>query len=623
MGPMLPDGSGGAYMAWIEFGDGSDPSNPDAYVQHLRMDGTIDPSWPALGLRICDVDGRKQPAGLEDDGNGGFIVVWADYRNPPPDSSDAYEVYARRITSVGVAAPGWPVEGSRVSAVRTAWPILTCSDGAGGVYIAWQTPYVPYVGEDGVRIQRINASGQIAPGWPLDGIVGADPPYEQYARALIADGSGGAHLLWDANSGGHSHAIRFTPEGGVSPGWPNEGIDVSQELSFGMTGAPLPDGGLIVFWAPNGGAYPAELLKAKQISSSGAVAPGWPSTGVTISTRGANQPLTCAATSDGGAVVAWARFEPEGVAVYAQKVNPDGAIPAGWDPDGVFILRSVAYTQEISISSDEDGGAYVCWEGGQSPPNVSGGISALHLLASGVHAPGWPTSGLPISAPQSAGHGPAIAVAPPGGAIVAWSGYDFDLARSSVRAQRLSPSGPESFSIGLVESNVLSDRVRLRWRPRPRAELPVMVQRRMETEGWHDLTALQPDLSGEYFLEDREVTPGAAYQYRLSVSAGGSVRTFGDAGVIVPWLQLAIRAATVQRSADGPSVSVEIPRASIARVSLIDLHGRTVAAANVGHGGPGVHPIQLRGKTRLSAGVYFILLEQSGERTTKRLVLLH
>lgn len=624
MGPILPDGSGGAYLAWAEYREDSDPSNPDAYVQHLRMDGTIDPSWPASALRICDVDGRKSPAGLESDGNGGFIVVWSDYRNPPPDSSYAYELYAKRISSAGVIAPGWPAGGLRVSGVKTSWPVLTCSDGAGGIYIGWQTPYVsPYGDEGGVWIQRITVNGEVAPGWPLDGIVGADPPYGQYPRALIADGSGGVFLLWDADSGGHSHAIRFTSEGAVSPGWPNDGIDFSQEYSFGGTGAVLPEGGLIAFWAPTGGVYPPDVLKATRISPEGLVAPGWPSTGVTISTRGANEPLACTATSDGGATVAWARFEPGEVALYAQKVAADGTIPPGWDPDGVFILSSPAYSQEIAIVSDESGGAYICWEGGQSAPYGSTGVSAQHLLASGVPAPGWPTSGLPLSSPQSSGHSPAIAVASPGGAIVAWSGYDFGLAKSSIRAQRLSPSGPESFSIGLVESDGRSDRVRLRWRPRPRAESPLMVQRRMEAEGWQDLTVLQPDASGDYFLEDRAVTPGVTYDYRLSVSVEGTVRTFGDASVTVPRLQLAIRAATVQRSASGPSVAIEIPTGAAARVSLIDLHGRTVSAVDAGSNGPGVHPIQLPGAARLAAGVYFMVLEQAGHRVTKRLVLLH
>jgi len=88
----VPDGSGGAYLAWM---DGfSDPLGFDLVAQHLDSAGAA--QWPGHGVVVTASPGVQNHPQVLSDGGRGLIVAWQDYRNDP----DIPDLYAQRISEV-------------------------------------------------------------------------------------------------------------------------------------------------------------------------------------------------------------------------------------------------------------------------------------------------------------------------------------------------------------------------------------------------------------------------------------------------------------------------------------------------------------------------------------------
>ena len=89
------------------------------------------------------------------------------------NAPDQFDVYVQRVTASGMIAPGWPGDGVPVCTnpeIQDAVGIAP--DGAGGVYVAWQDTrdyFVDFHRRD-IYLQRVTHDGSIPPGWSLDGI---------------------------------------------------------------------------------------------------------------------------------------------------------------------------------------------------------------------------------------------------------------------------------------------------------------------------------------------------------------------------------------------------------------------------------------------------------------------
>jgi hypothetical protein len=86
---LLPDGSGGAYVAWREADAMHDRR---VRVSRLAADGRAAPGWPATGLTIEPPLGNVRPR-LVTDGEGGAIVV----ADPDPNQSGS-AAFALRVS---------------------------------------------------------------------------------------------------------------------------------------------------------------------------------------------------------------------------------------------------------------------------------------------------------------------------------------------------------------------------------------------------------------------------------------------------------------------------------------------------------------------------------------------
>src|SRR5262249_20575144 len=140
---------GGAFVEWIYY----DRIPEYVHVMHHFGDGTVriaDPTgFGGLGLppRACA------------DGDAGAFVSWG-----------GWGVQLQHVSSSDAVDPHWPTDGIQLSSFpEVESPAGLCSDGAGGVFVAWLEQHGG--ANDQCMIQHVTDSSAIAPGWPAGGLI--------------------------------------------------------------------------------------------------------------------------------------------------------------------------------------------------------------------------------------------------------------------------------------------------------------------------------------------------------------------------------------------------------------------------------------------------------------------
>ncbi|HET9952760.1 MAG TPA: FlgD immunoglobulin-like domain containing protein [Candidatus Eisenbacteria bacterium] len=93
---IVADNSGGAIIGW----DDARAGFRQVYAQRLTSSGAS--LWAANGLLIATAAGQRNLRTAVEDGMGGCIFAWEDFRNAPTT-----DIYAYRVTSIGTAVEGW------------------------------------------------------------------------------------------------------------------------------------------------------------------------------------------------------------------------------------------------------------------------------------------------------------------------------------------------------------------------------------------------------------------------------------------------------------------------------------------------------------------------------------
>src|SRR5262245_30959566 len=132
--------------------------------------------WSPSGVRLCQSGCPGGQARLATDGQGGAFIVWGDERV----FSNELDVYLQRITAAGDIAPGWPVEGLPVCAIPAYQdPFAISSDGGTGVLIVWYDHRDAALTGQDLYAQHVLGDGTFAPGWPQYGApVSRGPDYQ-------------------------------------------------------------------------------------------------------------------------------------------------------------------------------------------------------------------------------------------------------------------------------------------------------------------------------------------------------------------------------------------------------------------------------------------------------------
>ena len=190
---VVTDGAGGGFTVWLDYRN--DPnllSSADIYVQKINAAGRT--LLQKNGIVLCDATSNQQvPEGISD-GAGGLIVVWRDDRDIFSD------IYAQRLNSLGERI--WENNGVSVCAAegeqRKPFLIPAGSDGAIVYWLDYREDY-GNVTHDAIYAQQIDGDGKAV--WALNGIPVCTADGSQTTPRAVADGAGGAVIVWTDSRG--------------------------------------------------------------------------------------------------------------------------------------------------------------------------------------------------------------------------------------------------------------------------------------------------------------------------------------------------------------------------------------------------------------------------------------
>jgi hypothetical protein len=321
-GGAISDGAGGAIVVW------SDPraGARDVYALRITGTGTVAAGWTAGGTALCTATGVQDYPRAVADGVGGAIVVWSDTR------SGGLDLYATRVTADGALAPGWDAGGRPVCVAAGAQvEAAIVPDGAGGAFIAWRDARDFGTQGDDLYAQRLLPNGTIAPGWAADGEPVCVAANSQSGPRLAADGSGGLLVCWidERNvdvTAFDLYAQRLDADGQIAPGWTADGLALCGADSDQDAPVCAGDGagGFYAAWVDYRNQYVSDPY-ALRMTGAGAVGPGWNPDGEPVCAAGGEQyALAAVADGAGGMLVAWEDDRGTSTDLFLHRVTPDG-----------------------------------------------------------------------------------------------------------------------------------------------------------------------------------------------------------------------------------------------------------------------------------------------------------
>lgn len=183
---------------------------------------------------------------------------------------------------------------------------------------------------------------------------------------------------------------------------------------------------------------------------------------------------------------------------------------------------------------------------------------------------------------------------------------------------------PTAVTASLISAEGQPDRALLTWAVGGERGIVATVERRVGSGAWSAIATASPDGSGRIVYEDRDVTAGARYGYRLAIVASGGPMWAGEAWVEIPsaWT-LALGGFRPNPAGRGDlSIAFTLANGHRATLELYDVAGRRVFGREVGSLGPGNHLVRLDEARRLNPGVYLVRLEQDSRSIKTKAALL-
>ena len=375
-------------------------------------------AWQPQGDPLGDGFRPQEVAALLPDGAHGAFVVRVPSVLPGPDG-----LHAHRVTSAGEAWPGWPDSGVAFASnlINFVQDVSVCSDGAGGLFVAWTGQTVQRVSN--TFVTRIAQDGTFAPGWTGNGKqVGDGPGFDRYPR-VVPDGSGGVLVVWARFAAPPAYpivALRLTGTGSTAPAWPDTGVWLSGKPELKFLSAVVPDGsgGAIAAWL-------GQRIGLQRVTSTGSIAPGWAADGIPAGSGPDTQGSPwLAPASEGGTFVGWndsrdTVVEPRS-AVFLLQIAGDGSIAGGWPADGLRISNPLGSMGDLV--ADGSGGVYVAWLGTLAGPLSPPAVRISRVTGAGSPSTGWPAAGVSattLASPAEAG--PRLAALSDGAVLETWA----------------------------------------------------------------------------------------------------------------------------------------------------------------------------------------------------------
>ncbi|HET7224212.1 MAG TPA: FlgD immunoglobulin-like domain containing protein [Candidatus Eisenbacteria bacterium] len=509
------------------------------------------PNNPARNLAVCTATQYQAEVVACSDGAGGMIVAWSDRRSGTAD------VYAQRVSATGALL--WAADGVAVcnAPLDQSAPAIT-SDGAGGAILAWQD------GRSGfwdLYAQRIDGSGAAL--WDANGVAVCTVAGDQTAPHLDSDGAHGAFVCWQDGRAGSEHEFGQWLDASGAARWTANGLSLQSSLT-----APL-----FVVGDGAGGAFFAWDGYAQHVLQNGSQQ--WGTGGYPIM----NGPVQAMVADDAGGFIVYGGQE-------LQHATSTGALP--WTYAGIAI--AVPAGSAIALACDSAGTAVLAWA-------QNGDIDAARVGPARVTR--W-VAGV-CSAPGAQG-APRVTRDGQGGTLLAWQdARDATFDGNDLYAQRLSSTGAPLWAANGVAVSVA-----------PRDQDP---------------PALLPDGGGGVFAAwtDHRSDVGDVYAEWLNASGvpGGSALAAPPPGGSN---ELALSAPGPSPTRAGARMRLALPLAAPVRVSVSDAQGRRVRAWDAGVLAAGTHELAWDGRDQagrpVAPGVWLVSVEAAGQSRSGRIVVL-
>jgi hypothetical protein len=361
---------------------------------------------------------------------------------------------------------------------------VICSDGAGGMYVAWGDardgaglPFPYYLDYAHIRLLRLTAQGDPYPGWPVEGLV-VSAPSEQQRPSVVADGAGGVYVSHRDLTISVTHV---RGDGTFAPGWTREGVEVSTLFIYADNSRMVLDGGGGVFVKFED--LSNSVMGLQHVLASGIVDPLWPSAGRQLGTA---QDGDIVSDGAGGCY-----------ATYRTQLVPFGPSVIGvnrFSVDGVVPVKLAEGTAEA-----EPGRVHLVWSG------VEASAAESHVERRSAPGGEWQALGTPTARGRDALEYDDLSAE-------AGARYDYRLVRGSeVLSEEVSVTVPAAASFALAgatpnpaPANAVSVSLSLTGAGAARLEVYDLAGRR---EYARALTGLAPGHHA-VALADARLTPG-------------------------------------------------------------------------------------------------------------------
>lgn len=293
--------------------------------------------------------------GYAPDGAGGFLHA---YRQGYGGST--FSLRSAHVDAGGVLFPGAGQIGYAVDSAFSR-PTALAAEG-GGAWYAWS--------RGGVRVMRVDATGQKSADWPLRGwrVPGLPVPQSIGTGLWLApDGAGGVFV---SVADSVMRVQRVGPDTTIAPGWPAAGLQLRLPGAavFGdprTTIVPSGTGGFFAAWIEGSGPYD---LRLQRFSLAGARDPAWPAAGLHLGVASSalrSWMFRCFPGPDGDVTVTWVDDDGSGQAlVYAIRVLADGSLASGYAAGPKLLAALDLYlirpaTLGVAICPGRNGGLLV------------------------------------------------------------------------------------------------------------------------------------------------------------------------------------------------------------------------------------------------------------------------
>jgi hypothetical protein len=264
------------------------------------------------------------------------------------------------------------------------------------------------------------------------------------AVTSVPDGANGQYVAWADSRDGESdlYLTRITNNGALASGWPATGVAVCTAPGRQIEAALFPDGanGVLIGWEDFRSSELTADAYAQRVNSAGVVQ--WTANGVKV-LDGAlvENNVTGAPDGTGGVLVAWDHSNGADLDLYAVRYDGTGALATGWSASGNAVVTAAQDQTDLTLAAGAAGSAIVAWVDRRNSP-APANVFAQRLSGAGVAQ--WTPNGIQLDG--GIGFPQATFMVPDGagGSIVIWNDA------FGVLAQRMDAAGVPQWTAGGV-----------------------------------------------------------------------------------------------------------------------------------------------------------------------------